>query len=94
MVNFSLMNCSVISPAEIELLNFLLSFVPWVPAASIFALFLTNLYKKIQFRYPGYDNTNRRTVLYAVAGMGSIAVFFVVWGAGLLLTKDFRCTFL
>ena len=88
------MDCSMISPAKIELLNFLLSFIPWIPAVAMFFLVATHSYSLIRDKYPGYDNDHRRTALSAIAGIVAMAVFFAVWGSGLLLVEGFRCSFL
>ena len=88
------MDCSILSPGTINLLNFGLSIGPWIPAILVFIFISSDLNDIVDIKYPGYDNSNIRTALAMVTITIALIAFFIVWWAGLLLVESFRCSFL
>ncbi len=87
------MDCSILSPLAIETINFLLSFLHWIPALFVFISVTADLNNITELKFPGYDNSHIRTAHAAIHILIGFTAFFIVWGAGLLLTENFRCIF-
>jgi len=86
-------DCAPLSPFAIDALNFGLNFSTYLPAIATGLMTFGYLDNKIEKKYPGERNRNLRTFKSGGALLAGMAVFFTVWSAGLVLTKDFRCAF-
>jgi hypothetical protein len=81
----------MMSPFQIDLLNFMLTLAVWIPASLIWLVVSQFVFRRIASTFPGEDNRKRRSAASWVGGIGTVLVFLGVWWSGLLLTEGFRC---